>query len=601
MKINYSRILVFAAALFAGSACNDTLNLTPLDALTPEQAFKSEQNLKMYINSLYELPGTFPPASHIFGVPSNTGISEFQYVTDARSDLTFNGQFVEKYYVPGAFTALDEPFWYWDELRRINYFLDNYKNSDAPENIKKHYAGIARWFRAKFYFDKVKHFGDVPWYSSALGSTDQGLYKARDPRTVVMDSVLADLDFAISNISDQKDNSGTTITKWVALGLKSRICLFEGTFRKYHPEYALPEAEKWLQLAADAAAGVMNSGQYSIYSTAQSGKDYQSLFISDNSISAEVLLTNAHDEKLQVWNASTNHYSNIGGRYMTSLNKRFVNTYLNLDGSRFTDLPGYDTLFFSREVKNRDLRLSQTIRTPGYTRTNGATPAPFGGVSTTLYHPIKYSNPDPFYDGIDRNTNDIPLMRYAEILLNFAEARAELGTFTAADWDNSIALLRKRAGITDTKMPATLDPYLKANFFPDVTSIAIMEIRRDRAIELILERFRWDDLIRWKAARNLEKETDGIYVPAMDVLYDLNEDKAPDIAFVTAAPAKPVPGVFYMVIDDKSIRLSEGNKGRLIVKPTMTKAFPDYKYLAPIPPLQLQLNSSLTQNPGWED
>ncbi|MFC5411478.1 RagB/SusD family nutrient uptake outer membrane protein [Larkinella bovis] len=594
----YTLSILAALALLA-SSCKDLLNVSPLDALTPEQAFKTEQNLKMYINSLYELPGTFPPAAHIFGIPAPSGIGEFQYVTDARSDLTANGQFVEKYYSPNAFTPFDEVFWYWDELRRINYFLENYKNSDAPASVQNHYAGIARWFRAKFYFDKVKRFGDVPWYSGPLGSLDNGLYKARDPRTMVMDSVLADLDFAIKNISDKKDNSATIVTKWVALGLKSRICLFEGTFRKYHDELKLPDANKWLQHAADAAQEVMASGQYNVYSTAQLTKDYQALFISENAVSAEVMLANAHDENLQVWNGSTNHYSDIGGRYMTSLNKRFVNTYLKLDGSRFTDTPGYDTIFFSREVKNRDLRLSQTIRTPSYVRTNGSNPPPYGSVSSTLYHPIKYSNPDPFFDGVDRNTNDIPLMRYSEILLNYAEARAELGTFTEADWNATIALLRKRAGISNTRMPSTLDPYMKANFYPDVTSIPIMEIRRDRAIELILERFRWDDLMRWKAARNLEKETDGIYVPAMNVLYDLNDDKKPDISFVKAAPATPLPGVFYMVIDGKSLKLSEGEKGRIIVKPTLAKEFPDYKYLAPIPPVQIQLNPKLTQNPGW--
>lgn len=595
---NYKK-LVFGVLLIFACGCNDILNVNPLDALTPEQAFKSEQNLRMYINSLYELPGTFPPSIHIYGTPASTGIGEFQYVTDARSDLTFNGQFVEKYYVPGAYTPFDEVFWYWDELRRINYFLDNYRRSEAPEAVKNHYAGIARWFRAKFYFDKVKRFGDVPWYSSALGSLDPGLYKARDPRTAVMDSVLADLNFAAENISDIKDNTSTTITKWVALGLKSRICLFEGTFRKYHSQLGLPDANKWLEQAADAAGQVMESGRYSLSSSGSSAANYQNLFISENAVSTEVMLANAHDEALQVMHGSTNHYSNTGGRYMTSLNKRFVNTYLNIDGTRFTDLPGYDTLFFTREVQDRDLRLSQTIRTPSYRRSNGARPAPFGGVSTTLYHPVKYSHPDPFFDDVSRNTNDIPLMRYAEVLLNYAEAKAELGTFSGSDWTNTIGLLRKRAGLTNTEMPASLDSYLQANFYPDVTSIAILEIRRDRAIELILERFRWDDLMRWKAAGNLERETDGIYVPKMDVLYDLNEDGSPDISFVRTAPTTPVQGVYYMVIDGNSIRLSEGDKGRIIVKPTMVKEFPEFKYLAPIPPLEIQLNDKLIQNPGW--
>lgn len=597
MKTNI--ILLGVIISFTSSCVKETLDLTPLDSLTPDQVFTTEENLEMYINSLYELDGTFPISRYIYGAPTNGGVGDFQYVTDARSDLTFNGQFVEKYYVPGAFTPYDEVFWYWDELRRINYFLDHYSQSEEPDEVLNHYAGIARWFRAKFYFDKVKKFGDVPWYGSTLGSTDEGLYKARDPRKIVMDSVLADLDFAINNIRDKKDQTCTTVTKWVALGLKSRICLFEGTFRKYHPELGLSDSEKWLQYAADAANEVIQSGQYSIYSTNNKKEDYHSLFISDDAVKEEVMLANAHSDELEVWNGSTNHYSNIGGRYMTSLIKRFVNTYLNIDGSRFTDIPGYDTIFFSREVMNRDLRLSQTIRTPGYVRSDGSTPAPFGGVSTTLYHPIKYSSPDPFFDDVSRNVNDIPLMRYAEILLNYAEAKAELGTFTEEDWDVTVGALRKRAGITNTDMPQTIDPYLKENYYQNVTSIPIMEIRRERGIELILEKFRWDDLMRWKEADNLEKEYNGIYVPQMNKLYDLNDDGQPDISFVHEQPSNPTSGVYYMIIDGSSIDLSRGDHGYIIPKPDMTKEFPEYKYLEPIPPLQLQLNTNLVQNKGW--
>src|SRR5690606_12813123 len=168
-------------------------------------------------------------------------------------------------------------------------------------------------FRAKFYFDKVKRFGDVPWYNSTLGSTDEGLYKARDSREMVMNLVLEDLDFAIQHISDEKDKSSTTVTKWVALGLKSRICLFEGTFRKYHPELGLDNADVWLQHAEEAAKEVMESGQYSIYNTGSPETDYHNLFISDDAVNQEVMLANAHSEDLELWNGSTNHYSNIGG------------------------------------------------------------------------------------------------------------------------------------------------------------------------------------------------------------------------------------------------------------------------------------------------
>jgi hypothetical protein len=594
--------ILSAIIILLGSSCADEiLDVKPLDALTPDQAFASAANLEMYINSLYEMSLTFPTAQRIYGTPANSGYNKWPFTGENMSDLTSNANYVEEYITPGAYRADLEEFWTWSELRRINYFLDNYQKSEAPEAVKRHYAGIARCVRAKFYFDKVKMFGDVPWYGSTISSDDEDqLYKARDPRTMVMDSVLADLDYAIENISDKKDHTSTTITKWVALGYKSRICLFEGTFRKYHPELGLSNtAEFWLREAVDAAQQIMNSGQYAIYNTGKPESDYHELFISDNAVSTEVMLASAYSEALLTFHSSTNFYSNVGGRYLMSLIKRFINTYLNIDGTRFTDTPGYDTIFFTRECSNRDLRLSQTIRTPSYIRTDGSSPPPDGANSSTLYHPIKWSHPDPFYDN-GRSVNDISLMRYAEILLNYAEAKAELGEFTASDWNNTIALLRQRAGITDTSMPTTIDPYLKENFYNDIESVAILEIRRERAIELILEKFRYYDLIRWKEADNMEKETDGIYVPAMNELYDLNGDGEPDISFVSSEPAHPVPGVYYKVIDGNGYKLSEGNKGKLIAKPNQVKEFPDFKYFKPIPSLELQLNSNLEQNEGWD-
>src|SRR5690606_24252001 len=131
-----------------------------------------------------------------------------------------------------------------------------------------HFAGIARFFRANFYFEKVKLFGDVPWYGTPHSPTDDALYKPRDSRELVMDSVLADLDFAIQHIVDIKDNSATMITKSTALALKSRVCLFEGTFRKYHDELGLASsANFWLEEAADAANNLIHSGAYALVNT----------------------------------------------------------------------------------------------------------------------------------------------------------------------------------------------------------------------------------------------------------------------------------------------------------------------------------------------
>jgi hypothetical protein len=141
--------------------------------------------------------------------------------------------------------------WSWGTLRNINTLLGNLHHC-KDKAVSTYYEALARFFRAYFYFDKVKQFGDVPWYDKELGSNDPDLYKARDSRELVMQNMLADIDFAIANLPSKKDVY--RVTKWTAVALKSRFCLFEGTFRKYHniTEYE-NGAEYYLDLAAKAS------------------------------------------------------------------------------------------------------------------------------------------------------------------------------------------------------------------------------------------------------------------------------------------------------------------------------------------------------------
>lgn len=576
------------------ASCNKILDRSPLDSLTSQQAFANEENLQLYTNSFYQM---VPSAQVIYG--ESGSLTGYYFLGNILSDITAWTQ--TDPYISGNFTSQDSQGWSWTSLRNIDYFLAHYQEADAPQARKDNYAGIARFFRAWFYYDKVKMFGDVPWYGSVLASGDTAqLYKARDPRTVVMDSVLADLNFAVDHIDDTKDNTCTQVTKWVALALKSRICLFEGTFRKYHPELGLTAtAGMWLQQAADAAQAVMASGQYHLHNTGNPLTDYRSLFTNETPSSDEVILARVYNNSLKVWHSATGFYSDFG-KYQPSLVRRFVNTYLNSDGSRFTDNPGYNSVPFTDEVKGRDDRLSQTIRTPGYTRSNGLAAPPYLGAAVTGYQILKFSLDDPTFDLNGQCSNSIPIIRYAEVLLNYAEAKAELGTFTPDDWNQTIALLRQRAGITDTQIPTTLDPYMKANFYPDVTSIPIMEIRRARAIELVAEGFRYDDLRRWDAGKLLEKPKDGIYVPAENQLMDLDGNGTPDVSFVTTNPANPVPGVYYYKVNGTSTLLSGGSSGNVIWQANTARSYDDYKYFGPLPYTELVINPNLTQNPGWD-
>ncbi|WP_262245745.1 RagB/SusD family nutrient uptake outer membrane protein [Parapedobacter soli] len=586
------KILTIIGISLVVSSCEALLDKDPLDSLTSGQAFATEQNLELYTNGFYQMLPPVPWARKYSG----SGVEGWFFNQDVMSDLT--GWAFVNTYLTSNFTSRNAQNWTWGNLRNINYFLANYRNNDVPDNIRDHYAGIARFFRAWFYFDKVSFFGDVPWYGEPLEPDSPLLFKGRDSREMVMDSVLADLDFAVAHISDRKDPTSSIITKWVALALKSRICLFEGTFRKYHHELGLAStADSWLEKARDAALSVINSGNYSIYETGSPQSDYRELFTRENPINEEIILARIYNNSLQVWHDGTRFYAVNDGVFLT---KRFVNTYLNIDGTRFTDNSDYNSTIFVEEVKNRDYRLSQTIRTPAYTYSDGfKAPINFGRARTG-YQVLKFSLDDKLYETLEQNYNSIPIFRYAEVLLNYAEAKAELGEFTSTDWENSIALLRKRAGIQDLSMPTVIDPYMKEQFYSDLNSASLMEIRRERAIELFGEGVRYDDLKRWRQGHLLEREKDGFYVPELNVLMDINEDGRSDVMFVTGSVANPVTGVYYFVINNATLKLSEGDKGRILWQSNAPRLYPDHKYFAPLPFNELVVNPKLEQNDGWD-
>ena len=568
-----------------GSCSKHALDLEPFDKLTPSTAFNTEKDLQLYVNSLYKI------------LPTGNAIIR----SDALTDYSANKS-VSTYLIPGAFSATQANSWSWTQLRNVNYFLHHYQTADIGAERKAHFEGIGRFFRAWFYFDKVKRYGDVPWYSNALGVDDEALFKKRDDRALVMDSILADLDYACAHIDDAKDNTCSQVTRWVALAFKSRVCLYEGTYRKYHEELNLQgTAEKWLTQAADAAKAVMDSHLYTLHiNNNDPALSYRDLFVSQAPPADETILAFVCDGDYQVFNDANWYYTSATYGARLSFSKTFIDTYLNLDGTRFTDQAGFDTKPFADEVKNRDLRLRQTIRMGAYKRSDGTAAPPDFTYTYTGYEPLKFTLDDKATDGIAKNTNSIPMIRYAEVLLNYAEAKAELGSFQQEDWDLTIAALRKRAGIQHAAMPVAGDPYLKSHYFSNISNPVLLEIRRERGIELTLEGFRYDDLFRWKLGALLTMPYTGIYVPGLDQPIDLNEDGKADVCFVTQIPAKKEPGVYYYLIDNTQAKLSEGTRGVIIWQANIDREWEDYKYYYPIDYDELVLNPDLEQNEGWD-
>lgn len=572
-----------AALAISGVSCDSFLDKEPMDKLIPSSFFKTESDLSLYVNSFYE---KMTPSALTVTTRDEMG----EYTSKNQSPM----------FIAGAYTSVNEGSWSWSNLRNINYFLENCNNQDIPEEVRNHYIGIARYFRASFYYDMVKKYGDVPWYSKTLAIDDQDLYKPRDPRVNVMDSVLADLNFACTYIKDTKDATSSIVTRQVALGLKSRICLFEGTFRKYHEELNLQNtANAWLKEAADAARAVMDSKKYKIYNTGNPEKDYRMLFISENPVSEEVMLAVVYNNALRRWHEVTWKFNSATYGARWGLNKQFINTYLMNNGSRFTDRPGYDTIQFVREMKDRDCRLAQTIRSLGYKRSDGTPAPPNFGYTFTGYHILKFSLDDPRLDGVAESYNSIPLMRYAEILLNYAEAKAELGEMNETVWNETIAPLRERANVNPA-VPTVADSYLQATYFPEISDKYLLEIRRERGIELVYEGLRYDDLLRWKKGKLLEMQWKGIFVPAKNLPMDLDGNGTPDVSFVDQVPTEKIPGVIYYVIDGSASRLTDGDKGFVTWRDDEVRIFDDKKYYHPISNADIVLNPNLKQNPGWE-
>ena len=277
------------------------------------------------------------------------------------------------------------------------------------------------------------------------------------------------------------------------------------------------------------------------------------------------------------------------------------------DGTRFTDIAGYETMTFLQETANRDPRLAQTIRTPGYKQIGGTAFVPPNlAYTNTGYHMIKFSN-DKMYDGM-AGYNDFPLFRYAETLLNFAEAKAELGTLTQNDLDRSIKLLRDRAGMPNIDLAASNtnpDPYLSATAtgYPRVSGVnkgIILEIRRERAIELVMEGFRYWDIMRWKEGKTFEQPFLGFYIPGPGV-YDLDGDGKNDVCFYIGERTPAFVSLFMEM--GKDIVFTEGDKGNIILHSQLLREWrEDRDYFYPIPTQERTLtHGALAQNPGWVD
>ena len=498
--------------------------------------------------------------------------------------------------------ASNEKGWTWTALRKINYYLANSHNC-TDEAVRTKYDGVAYFFRAYFYYEKVLRYGDVPWYEQVIGSEEEELLKKpREDRGIIMDHVMNDLKNAIEMLPREKDVA--RVTRWSALALKSRIALYEGTWRKYRN---LPDADKYLQLAADAASTFISESGYSLYK--EGTEPYRDLFCSDDAKQEEVILARIYN--FEGLNLSHNVQFNIRNS-AAGFTRRFMNHYLMADGSRFTEKEGHETMSYTEETAGRDPRMAQTVLCPGYIAKGEESVTANDMTAMTGYEPIKFVS-TAAHSGASKGTSDWPLFRTAEVYLNYAEAKAELGTLTKDDLLISIDRIRDRAGMKGLDMAAANanpDPFLLA-CYPNVTKSentgVILEIRRERTIELVMEGLRMWDMFRWKEGAQLVNETNpyyGIYFSGPG-LYDMDGDGRNDLElYVDKQTSSPADGLTVLRIGSDII-LSDmaENRGYVVAWSTLKYTWNEERdYLWPIPADQRVLTGGLlTQNPGWTD
>ncbi|RFM27107.1 RagB/SusD family nutrient uptake outer membrane protein [Deminuibacter soli] len=531
-------------------ACKKYVDVTNPDTFIDPYYWKDENSVKAYSWEFYNLFTGYGNGS------SASGDFYFPSLTDDQAAATFT-QYPQT-------TASTNGSWFFGYIRKANILLERVDLASMSDEAKNNWKGIAHFFRAYQYFQLVQTFGDVPWFSHSMDISDSAnIYKPRDPRALVMDSVKADLDFAIANL---RANAGdNTVNRDVALALQSRVCLYEGTYRKYHIELKLPNADDYLKASQDASSKLMAS-------TYALSPDYQANYNSVNlGTNKEMILYKRYEPAYLTHSLIAYNYSSTA---MNGLSKAAVESYLCSDGLPISSSPLYkgdNTI--ADLTTNRDRRLKVTIDTAALCYTGN----PLGSFSSsTGYRPTKFlpATIDLTQVQIGTNVTDAPLFWLSEIYLNYAEASAELAddgkyNIVQSDIDNTINKLRARAKVA---------PLLLSNVPNDPkrdpsVSALLWEVRRERRVELMMDGFRLQDLYRWKK---------GDY---------MDSNKNPDSFLGAHVPANG--------------KVTLNADGYIMpYKATLQRVFVDPKnYLSAIPTSQILLYPAAIQasmqNPGW--
>ena len=574
MKIQW--LYIFLASSFMLVGCDNLLDKDPRDTFINNKGFWSNDNqVSSYSNGFYEFYGTARSFyfTSLNDDQANPSFDNWTFTTVPNKSANYSGNF--------------------SKVRQINYMLDGLETSTLSTAKKTSYAAIARLNRAWIYYQLVKMYGDIQWESHVIGDINSDeVYGPRTDRDVVIDSVLQDLNYAIQNIPNNTADK-TLWSKEMALAMKSDICLYEGTFCKYRTQADngkapdLTRANRYLQECVNASEELRTSGKFQLNSWTPNtaGKIYTIYNSLDLSTNKEVIFYNHYEKDVKShglcdFTCSSTTQSGITkdavDAFLFKDGKPLSTTTLNKNDEARRNAKGHYSI--AHLLNNKDKRLSLLIdsiicfKNHGWIRNepspNGPLPAEM--TSSTGYSVYKYDNPQmELYYRTNANTNytDIPLFWLATVLLNDAEAKAEMGTITQADLDNTVNLLQTRAELPPLTLNPTADP---ANNMG--VSNLIWELRRTRRCELMCDLdYRYWDLVRW---HQLDK---------------LDSNLHPTINY----------GANIHQLTDKT---GLSVVGDYLKATSSTRSFNSKYYQYPIPSNELELNEKegMKQNPGWE-
>ena len=585
-----------AASILPFSSCSDFLDREPITKPEAGNFLTGAIQVENYINGLYM---TLPSFSK-FGLGVRSEEKNSDNIIAEKYDARLHGQ-------NNQFSGASDWQTGYQNLRKVNYFFHNYKVPEAQENEDVlSLKGEAYFLRAYWHFDLLKKFGSIPvmdafWDENA---TIAGLQIPAKTRNEVARFILSDLVEAKNLLHSRGKYSGIRINKEAAMVLAMNVALYEGTWEKYHSSddfasstnesnYFLGEVINWGNELFGCGIDLYKTGQ-------NPGDAFAALFNSkDLSGMGEVLLWRKYSSDEGVFHDVNGNLKAgvVDSEGAAGITQSLVDNYLNADGT-FIDPTNEKFKDFKETFEGRDPRLIQTVMNEGakfasattatpmhleeYTdeKKNTISPPKLAGDgntrSLTGYH-IRLGIDTTFVSG--NGETALPIIRYAEGLLAYAEAAAELEMWSDDKANKTLKALRERAGVK------YLAPAKDANFtdFGYTLTPVLQEIRRERRSELALQGFRLDDLMRWKADKLIVgKRGKGAYVGDESIL------------FKSYSPDNQKRIRERLTLDDN--KWADPMAGTL---PSGYQFHADRDYLLPIPPSELELNKKLKQNPKW--